>query len=683
MPVAASTKTSAAQPDASTQPGSTQSLKMLLTKQCAKIGEFKVIVFKPYEDTYAYQWEGQKRETTAWRCVLVSAEDSTQYCHGEFKLTTKNKDAYEKNKQMHKEGTTLIMSKVALVDSAKAQYMSCSVRVSINMATTKLTGVFGSPSAVQPVPKTTVVQTKELRQNQHFDLTAFMLSRTAVRNGGDGKKAIDFELADGSTDESTGKVQTISVAIFMNDAEVDKHLQFLDKSKDQKDPISFFNLTGGKAADQEAYRFSVARKGFSMIVADSNRATSMREKAPELYNLADKTAVPQTQWIPNDSFASQSATVTTMKFLGEMGTSLHTGIEDIDAQTTLWQLNWAQILEPPLGTTLVTKDGQRLWFPVVVRDFQGSMTMYINEAAALKCSKQADSASFQEAHATGRLAFPIVASVKILRKKENNGKFELYVVDCDEQDYASAPTAKALEMLKLPLHCRQTTGSESRSVEQPADIFLAASLGDIQTSAFYPLTVRYAKQTVPDMLVSLNAAALMASTITCNCTSVLALVASTQASQKTAINEKGTTVTTQGVKDILLNDGCEYTLTAHCTTDSHMDFMLTPPKRTSQQAALVVICGILDDDESIASAERPARNFLVESVLPLHETDAQTAKASLLKLMSLIALAKQASGLKRENSDWSAEANPAKIAKCRILARYPTGDDIPTYDGHK
>ena len=235
----------------------------------------------------------------------------------------------------------------------------------------------------------------------------------------------------------------------------------------------------------------------------------------------------------------------------------------------------------------------------------------------------------------------------------------------------------------FPLHCRQTTAPETRGDEQPADIFLAASLGDIQSSAFYPLTVRYAKQSIPEMLMSSNAAGLMENTITCNCTSVLALVASTQASQKTTINEKGTTVTTQGVKDLLLNDGREYTLTAHCTTDTHMDFMLTPPKRASQQAALVVICGILDHDESIASAERPARNFLVESVLPLHESDAQTAKASLLKLMSLIALARQASGSKRENSDWSAEANPAKMPKCRILARYPTGEDIPTYDGHK
>ena len=34
---------------------------------------------------------------------------------------------------------------------------------------------------------------------------------------------------------------------------------------------------------------------------------------------------------------------------------------------------------------------------------------------------------------------------------------------------------------------------------------------------------------------------------------------------------------------------------------------------------------------------------------------------------------------KRENSCWSELASPAKIAKCRSLTRYPTGDEIPAY----
>ena len=57
---------------------------------------------------------------------------------GEYKLTMKNKAAYDKNEMTNKDGTTLNMSSVALVDGAKTEYMSCSVRVNVNMASTQL-----------------------------------------------------------------------------------------------------------------------------------------------------------------------------------------------------------------------------------------------------------------------------------------------------------------------------------------------------------------------------------------------------------------------------------------------------------------------------------------------------------------------------------------------------------------
>lgn len=668
QPAATSAQASAAQPAA-------QSLKMLLSKQSAKICQFEVIVFKPWTDSYTYAWEGKHKETTAWRCTLVSVADPTLYCVGEFKLTARNKAAYDKNETTNKHGTTLIMSNVAFVDNARTQYMGCSVRVTVNLALTKLTGVFAATSAVQPVPKTTVAQTPQVQQNQNFDLTAFVLSRSPDRNVGEGRKVFSLELADGSLDEASGKVQTISLSVFAKESEAATLLEFVGKRIDQKDPVTFFNVKGSKNADQNAHQFASAGKGFSMIVADSPHASEMRARAPELYNLAEKAPVPQTQWSPNECFASQSAIVTTIKFLKTMGISPATGIEDIDTQNTLWQLNWIQILEPSLGTSLRTKDGSRLWFSVVLRDFHGTTTMYITEAAALRCSKQPDAASFETAHSEGRLCFPIAASVKILRKKGDDGKVDYHVVECEEQDYACAPTTRALELLNL-------LSLQDGSVEQPADTFLPASLADIQASMFYPLAVRYAKQTLPDTLSLSQAASASVSakeaTIS-NCTSVLALISSSRASQKEAINEKGTSVTTHGVKDLLAEDGREYTLTAHCTTDTHMDFMLTPPKRAQEQSALIVICGTLDSHVDSGSAEQPVRNFLVESVLPLHADDAKLAKTSLLKLISLVAFAGQTAGLKRDSSDLSSCASPATIAKCRSISRYPTGDEIPAY----
>jgi hypothetical protein len=65
--------------------------------------------------------------------------------------------------------------------------------------------------------------------------------------------------------------------------------------------------------------------------------------------------------------------------------------------------------------------------------------------------------------------------------------------------------------------------------------------------------------------------------------------------------------------------------------------------------------------------------------MPVHGDDAEAVKASLLKLISLIALAGHSAVVKRERSDWSADSNPAKMAKCRSIARYPTGEEIPAY----
>ena len=83
-------------------------------------------------------------------------------------------------------------------------------------------------------------------------------------------------------------MQTISLSVFAKESEAATLLEFVDKSIDQKDPVTFFNVKGSKNADQNAHQFASAGKGFSMIVADSPHASEMRARAPELYNLAEK-----------------------------------------------------------------------------------------------------------------------------------------------------------------------------------------------------------------------------------------------------------------------------------------------------------------------------------------------------------------------------------------------------------
>ena len=72
---------------------------MLASKQSAKIGSFKVIVCDPKPDSYSYYYNGKNRETTVWRCVLVSCDDHTVYCNGEYKLQAGKKADFDRQEK--------------------------------------------------------------------------------------------------------------------------------------------------------------------------------------------------------------------------------------------------------------------------------------------------------------------------------------------------------------------------------------------------------------------------------------------------------------------------------------------------------------------------------------------------------------------------------------------------------
>lgn len=120
------------------------------------------------------------------------------------------------------------------------------------------------------------------------------------------------------------------------------------------------------------------------------------------------------------------------------------------------------------------------------------------------------------------------------------------------------------------------------------------------------------------------------------CSYELTCVTSAAKSQNDNRGEDGLAVVTHGVRDLITEDSREYTLTSNCTTDTRIDFILTPLNNwSSRLAALVVICGILD---AKGSAEQLEENVLVESVLDLRDEEAATSKGSLMKLLSFIAV---------------------------------------------
>ena len=144
---------------------------------------------------------------------------------------------------------------------------------------------------------------------------------------------------------------------------------------------------------------------------------------------------------------------------GSFLSTVVTGVESLDkAEETFWQLNWVRVEEPSAGSNIRTGDGKRLWFPVTVRDCTGKLTLYIQESAILKLSRFADADAFEAAFHAGKVWFPQMASVKIIRRLKSNSaaqpasqkadsqveqhadQVDVRIVDAAEQDLGNCPT---------------------------------------------------------------------------------------------------------------------------------------------------------------------------------------------------------------------------------------------------
>ena len=91
-------------------------------------------------------------------------------------------------------------------------------------------------------------------------------------------------------------------------------------------------------------------------------------------------------------------------------------MQDLDEGETIWQLNWAVATEPSRGQDIKTNDGNRIWFPITLRDQSGTIVLYITEPAAVKLANVVDAVEFEQFHAENRLRFPFWASVKVWRR---------------------------------------------------------------------------------------------------------------------------------------------------------------------------------------------------------------------------------------------------------------------------
>ena len=392
-------------------------------------------------------------------------------------------------------------------------------------------------------------------------------------------------------------------------------------------------------------------------------------------------------------FSLEKGTETTVKLFLSLPRN-SSGVRELDEPESLWQVNWARILEPASQSEILNKKGSRLWFPVTFLDGTMKHQLWMQEEAALELSGCSSKEEFIEKHADGTLWFPLVCSLKILRKRDaatreadgdasqadtggsqasaEQPDYDAVIVEAGGQDLTQSPTMKSLLLIDL-LAARMDA----------VDAFLPAALHMIQKSQLYALGVRFAAQKLPDALCDDPLRPLSAPTPSDNmlrpCSQAFCIVTATGKGETIELGNGGFKLVNRTVTDALFDsagqpDPARYTVTAFCNKDNLQDFKLDPPRGSKKQYALILVTDIIPGP---TAGDSP--NLIIGGLMQLASDDVKGIQRSMNRLLYYYATVWEVSNRKRKQ-EWSETFSPAQAQKCRALSRHPTGDSMPDYD---
>ena len=669
-----------------------------LNKRSGQFGAWAVVVQQAQVDTYEYKWDDKPRTGKTFSCTFVSSQDPTEYCMGQMKWAKKDEQKFRTIQNKLSDGSAFIMTKVSISTDAKKQYMHAPIQTMVNVSDTIFSAVLRSKDAKEcyPQPPATIADCANLTSQQFFDVTALVKSVSPSRAVKDNRVVFDAEIIDGS--KSGGRVRTMPLTVWADKATSPNSAEppvwaFLkdaaahglvgdSAAQPAPQPVSFFRIKGAQDDDGD-FSFTTTKNTIIVEGATTSKGHRLAAEAAILLGLTDTHSFAvkkyEEAFVARD-FATEPATETMCALFKPIANTVTTGVEALDdEEETFWQLNWVRVEEPPAGRTIRTNDGKRIWFPVTVRDCTGTLTLYITEPAALKLGSFDDADQFEAAFVAGKVWFPQVASVKIIRQRktataaqERDGQpavqVDVRIVDAACQSLAESPTEESARLLTL-LNAENTT----------SDIVMPAALHMLRKSPHYTLAVESIMPDIPDNLKASFLNVPSATTLFRPCSQVLALVEASKPSVLQEAGAGGYKITTSNVKDLLhdKNDDRGVQLTSFCTLENLQDFKLDPPRMQAnkKQPALVLISSMLQE----STAEQPA-SFMVDSVQLLQQTEVDAVKVCLKRMLFLTTLAGHMSSRKRDASESTTNTeSPAKAAKCRVLGRHPTAAPVPEF----
>ena len=629
-----------------------------LNGRSAPLGSWEVSVFHPRLEKYQYMDKTTRESKTgeSFRCLLVSSDDPSCYIQAQVSLRGTNRAPLERAQAKFQENKSFLMSKVVFLSNASQAYLHAPLKQMVSLEKTKFDPVLSKADGqqVNAQPTMTLSEMQELQQNQLFDVTALVADISDGKPAGStGRYVRDVKLIDQSGEDK--KVQEVVVSFFHEQTPTIAERVMIETMTDCKGgstPLSFFAL-GGKKTDRG---FSVANaKEFFIVQAVGKRADDLRAAAAALQStpMADRQLLEQGTFSARD-YSDEQGVQSFCSILRTM--TGRTNVKDIDEEDTLWQLNWTEVAWPTETDPerLCTKDQKRLFFSTNIRDGTGvGPLVWMTEESALKLSCLDSKEQFLDFHATGKQSFPIMASLKILRRHRKSGdgaetdQASFVIVHADDQSLKEGPTAASFELFPW-----------MKNASHDSAAIIPAPLSFIKRSTHYAFQVQLPQALPSDRSVAIP------------CQKIISLVKSLKASKSEQLGS-GFKLVTHGVVDVLANGSEEegsksaatFVLSSTCSLENLTQYRMDPP-RGGGLFALVTITAKIGEV------------FVVDQVQHLlSEERANEAKESLLKLLHL---AREFGNEDRKrDAPWTDAESPASAKKCRKLGRSPTDSPLP------
>ena len=612
-----------------------------LNARSAPVQQYDVCVFHPRAHDYTYTDKKTKatKKSSVFRCLLVSKQNCEQYVVANVQRA--DRTVIDKTAAKFKEHLCFRMSKTRIKGGTKQEYMHTPLKIVVDIEGTKFDPLLqtGDVTQLAPQPPMSVADCVGYKETQRFDVTALVARLSESRQVALGRLVRDVFLVDGSKLKN-GKTAELKLSFYYDSGSSDEAM--LKDAEGHAKPLSFFAVYGKSV--EKGFKFETSADFFLAAACIANgKGKRLAETAEAVH------ATPQpdretleTTFTPDKDYTAELGTETFCSLL--RGLESRANVKAIDESPTVWQVNWAEV-EWPTGPSVCTKGGERLWFQSSIRDVSGTKSnVWMNESSALALSGQTDKETFMKTWESGDQAFPILASVKLVRTFQKGDKGEkgedanltnLTIIQACEQPFDEPPTQATVNLVNL----HQDAANDTSCI-------LPAALHMVQDSACYAFQVEQEQHKMP-------------------CQKIVALIISTEKTKTVPLGEKGFRLTTSNVQCAMASDDAHlasrYTLSASCTLESLPSYRLDPV-RGKPQHALVTITAKVDDA------------FILDQVQLIDEESALKAKASMKALLSL-AMHLKSRDAKRAII-WTETSSPASAKKCRTLGRSATDAPI-------